>query len=164
MGNTQYSSPFTVTEDLVQTVEREELIQLNSHPNRVEVSMQHNIDNNPYRHLYTIMLNRQVPTDCRLICVFPEHPLPKQRILDTARYKHMHELGIELNTRILDSRCIYFFVLCGEKVFKIADFSSNMYLVWCTYVNQSNRADHTTQLARMMPALCEMDGYGRGKK
>jgi hypothetical protein len=75
----------------------------------------------------------------------------------------MHQLGIELNNRISSSKSIYFFVLCGDKVFKIGDFSGNIYLVWCNYVNQSNRADHTTVLARMMPAICEMDGYCRCK-
>lgn len=164
MGGTPSRSVYAAAPELVsQIVEHEELTALQTHDAKLDVSLANTTSLNPYRHLYTVMLNRQVPRTCPLVCVFPQHPLPKHRILCTADYSAMHTLGIVINERIAKSMCGYFFVLCGDYVYRIADFTGNIYLVWCTHVNQSNRNEQLTNLAPMMPAICEMDGYSRAK-
>jgi hypothetical protein len=100
----------------------------------------------------------------QILLVFPQHPIPKRRVINTYHYApNMHTLGIAINDCILASRVDAFQVLVGDKIFKVSGFSGTIYLVWCKRVNQSNRNEQTNSYATMMPAICEMDGNGRGK-
>jgi hypothetical protein len=61
MGNRHFASQYTTDEELINQVNEERLLQLAEHQNAIDVSLEFANTKEPFRHLYTIMLNHSVP-------------------------------------------------------------------------------------------------------
>ena len=158
MGNSQPRSPYSATMLLQNQVERELWDFMYQ-----EINLIHQSEHNPFCYLYTILINKKVDQTCRLILLFPTHPIAKRRVLYTDSYTDFVQLGIEVNARIRESPDKKFQLVSNDIVYLIGGFTGNIYILWAKSVNQSNQPEQRNIIGKMIPFIIEMDGYGRGK-
>jgi hypothetical protein len=124
-------------------------------------NLSQNTFENPGKHKYTIKLKSDIPSNCNMCILFPNHPLQKKRILWTKSYLgHLNQFSTELNDRI--QKCnrdnLSIWVSCGNGFFEFQKFVGNIYLFWAETVNIQSVNQFQNVILKDVPLIIETNG------
>ncbi len=154
-------SPFSNSEEIKQLLENDQwqslLLQKES-DYIVDVYLQNAVSKNPFQHKYIIKFDSEIPPNCNMTVIFPNHPVEKKRILWTNG--NLRDLSLNINSRLKDSNregC-QLVVTAGNRFYRFHGFTGTIYLVWAERINQQtlNKQDNT--IAESIPLLLELNG------
>lgn len=126
------------------------------------VRMDETADYNPFQHKYIVKLNSQIPPDCNMTILFPNHPVESKRLLWVQRYT-LNRLSLELNARIRESARdgLTVAVTSGNRVICFRGFIGNLYLVWAERVSQQTISRQENIIGEQIPLMIETNGQFR---
>jgi hypothetical protein len=119
---------------------------------------------------YTIQLYGKFPKRRdrgELVCLFPLHPTPECRVLDSRGYSSLADFNTKLNERLRVAGKntivgnVRFAVAYGENVFWCKDITGNLYVQWATHINRVNAGNVANTLFRNAPLIISTDGKRR---
>lgn len=126
------------------------------------IRMDDNANYNPFQHKYIVKLDSQIPPDCNMTIVFPNHPVESKRLLWVQRYT-LNRLSLELNTRIRESPRdgLTVAVTCANRVICFRGFIGNLYLVWAKRISQQTISRQENDRKEHVPLMIETNGQFR---
>jgi hypothetical protein len=116
---------------------------------------------NPTKNKYNIKLNSDVPANCDMCIMFPNHPLNKKKTLWTQSYLgHLNTFSKELNERIQKSNRdhLEIRISSGDYYYKFTGFVGNLYLWWGEKVNIERINRLQNEVIENVPILVETNG------
>ncbi len=121
------------------------------------------VSENPFQHKYIVKLKSDVPRDCNMAVLFPNHPVEKKRVLWTVQYTSCKALNTEINRRLQESsrQDLIMAVACGDTFYCFRGFVGNLYLIWAERVSQQTINKHENDIGENIPVLIETNGQMR---
>ena len=106
---------------------------------------------NPFKHKYIIKYNSEIPANCIMSVIFPNHDEWKKRILWTSG--DLTTLSREINDRLGKERELV--VTSGNKFYRFRGITGTIYLVWAEYINQQNINNLEKEILRLLWPVVE---------
>lgn len=121
------------------------------------------VSENPFQHKYIVKLNSDIPRDCNMAVLFPNHPVEKKRILWTVQYTSSKALNTEINRRLQESsrQDLLMAIASGDTFYRFQSFVGNLYLIWAERVSQQTINKHENDIGEHVPVLIETNGQMR---
>lgn len=114
---------------------------------------------NPFKHKYIIKIDSEIPHNCRMAVLFPNHSNYKKRVLWTSG--HLNHLNTEINSRITESarEGILLYVSCSDKIYRFKNVIGNVYIAWASRLNiQTPLYREENDIKVHVPILIETNG------
>lgn len=118
---------------------------------------------NRFCNTYIIKLGKEMINDppCDLLILFPNHPEPSKRVLDTRLFSKYNKLTREINSRCSNSykgEAVKMAIVCGKHIFRIRGIHATVYLFWAERINQQTLHQQRNNIAEHVPVLFELNG------
>lgn len=111
---------------------------------------------------YTMLLSHHIGPE--IVCLFPNHPKMKKRVLRSSKYSNICMFNSELNARFrasLNDGPIKFAVCYGSTVYHCHSIEGTIYVVWPEYINCRSESNAANNIGRFSPVLFNLNGHGR---
>lgn len=123
------------------------------------IQMNNDVYDNPFQHKYIIKINSEIPANCNITVLFPNHPVEKKRLLWVQQYTQ-NGLSMEINRRIRDSARdgIMLAITTGNEILAFKGFTGNIYLFWAERASQQTINRQENLIGKNIPMLIETNG------
>ncbi len=166
MGNTHYSSPYTIDAELEDEIVAGhldwEVLRDNYQPT-IFVDADRDSSDGHQSSKYRIDFNYTADPNCRLAILFPTHPVEKYRLLWTTDYSDIRKLQKIINRRAQEARGTGSLVMAvgvGKTLFVIENIAGIIYLPSASAVNCINVNHVEAIVNENVPVFVEMNRYG----
>lgn len=119
---------------------------------------------------YVLQLGASIGSKTELVCIFPNHPKEKSRILRASSCWSLDSLNKTINERFRESledtahaRRIKFAIAYGDVVYACADITGTIYVFWASYINVINNGNIANTQYREWPIVCNYNGQYKPK-
>jgi hypothetical protein len=145
----QQASPYSHTEEL------EELINSDRWEITNTIDLSFTLDENTIK--YTIKLKSDIPSNCVMCVLFPNHHLNKN-LWTSSYFGHLNSFSTELNKRIQESdrKDLCIVITSGNNCYKFNGFVGRLYLWWAESIKIETLNNNQTK--ENVPILVETDG------
>lgn len=117
---------------------------------------------------YTMLMSTDIGKPAEsVVCLFPNHPKSKCRILRSTGGWSLNGFNSELNKRFKQSLGntkaagpIRFAVCYGEHVYHCKDIEGTIYIVWPEYINCTSTSNIANNICSGTPVIFNLDGQG----
>lgn len=154
----QQTSEYSHNKEIEQAIHDDKWMSIND---KEIIDMSTDIFENPFKHKYTIKFNSDIPSNCNMAILFPNHPLSKKRVLWTKSYLgNLNQFSRELNDRIQKSNRDHLSVIItsGNHLYQFQGFVGNLYLWWAETINIERVNQIQNEILRNVPVLVETNG------
>ena len=110
---------------------------------------------------YIINLDFQIPSNCNMTVIFPNHDVEKMRLLWVNSYLgHLNDMSKDINERIRQSNRenLGISVTSGDYFYRFTEFVGNIYLFWCKRVNIESSSNADNLQIENVPVIIETNG------
>lgn len=123
----------------------------------------------PFKSRYIIYMLEELPPKKNhgrdLVCLFPNHPNPKRRVLDSRSYFSLSSFNTDINNNLKESLDntkiaseIKMAVVYGNNVFVCKLITGTVYIIWASYINRINAGNVAHTPYRQVPLIFNLDG------
>jgi hypothetical protein len=160
MGQSE-SHPYSNSANVAHLIENDQwqlTIQQRQGQELQDIDLNCSVVSNPFKHKYIIKFDYQIPTNCIMALLFPNHPIEKRRVLWTSG--RLEDLQREINERIRQSSRdgLQLVVTSGDKFYRFYNILGTVYLVWAERINQQTLNNQENTIKEGVPMLIEMNG------
>lgn len=160
MGQSE-SSPFSNTNNIKRILENDQwqgILNGNEFDGLVDIYLNSEELQNPFKHKYIVKINSEIPYNCLMAILFPNHPNQKKRILWTTGY--LNSLSKEINQRLSESSRdgLQLAVTAGEKIYRFYNIIGPVYLFWASRINIQTLNREENSILNDIPILIETNG------
>lgn len=123
-----------------------------------------------FQSRYVLNLCDVIHKNNELVCLFPNHPKEKKRVLRVSSCWSLDSLNVTINERIKESLMetaeagrTRFAVAFGSHVYCCSDVMSTVYIFWATHINKINSGNVANTQYREWPVIFNYDGQYKPK-
>lgn len=124
----------------------------------IDVDLNSEGSDNPFKHKYIIKIDSEIPVNCIMTVLFPNHHDPKKRILWTTGT--LNELSKSINARICESarQGLQLAITSKNKIYRFHNILGPIYLVWAERMNVQTQMRCDNVIKTHVPILIETNG------
>lgn len=160
MGQSE-SSPYSNSDYIKKLVVEDQwqsIVSTNESDCLVDIQLNSESVNNPFKHKYIIKIDSEIPHNCIMSVLFPNHPNPKKRVLWTTGY--LVDLSKEINQRLSESARdgLQLAITCQDKIYRFHGILGPIYLLWAERINLQTLIREDNIIREFVPILTETNG------